>query len=393
MLELTIVIPTYNERNNLVPFMTSLAAALRGVDYEVIVVDDDSMDSTAAAARSLAQHDRRIRVLQRIGRRGLASAAVEGMLAASSPFLLVMDADLQHDERIIPSMLEKIKHESLDVVVATRNAEGGSMGEFAPERVGLSKAGRFLSSMVCKTPISDPMSGFFLVRSEYFHRVVHNLSCVGFKILVDLLASARGPVRVGEVGFRFRNRIHGESKLDILVGLEYLQLLLHKLTRGTIPVSYLLFGLMGSVGVVCNFVLAGLFSSSFDLSFKSAQFAGALITIAVNFLLNNQLTFRSARLRGRRLIAGLGIFYLCCSIGLLAQVTVANGLNAGGMNWAAATLAGIAIGSVWNYATAFLFVWQIRRRRTERLEQAYADAESSLVEATLATSAQQLPVY
>src|SRR5580658_1546424 len=308
--------------------MTNLASALAGIDYEVIVVDDDSRDSTAAAARYLAQNDTRIRVLQRIGRRGLASAAVEGMLAASAPFLLVMDADLQHDERVIPSMLEKIKSEQLDVVVATRNAEGGSMGDFAAERVGLSKAGRFLSSMVCKMTVSDPMSGFFVVRTEYFHRVVHNLSCVGFKILVDLLASARGPVRVGEVGFRFRNRVHGESKLDILVGLEYLELLLHKFTRGMIPVSYLLFGLMGAVGVVCNFLLAGLFSYSFHLDFRSAQFGGALITIAVNFLLNNQLTFRSAKLRGRSLLVGLAIFYLCCSIGLFAQITVATTLRA-----------------------------------------------------------------
>ena len=162
---------------------------------------------------------------------------------------------------------------------------------------------------------------------------MHNLSCVGFKILVDLLASARGPVRVGEVGFRFRNRVHGESKLDILVGLEYLELLLHKFTRGMIPVSYLLFGLMGSVGVACNFLLAGLFSYSFHLDFRSAQFGGALITIAVNFLLNNQLTFRSAKLRGRSLLAGLAIFYLCCSIGLFAQITVATTLRASGINW------------------------------------------------------------
>jgi dolichol-phosphate mannosyltransferase len=384
--ELTIVVPTYNERNNLIPFMTNLAAALAGIDYEAIVVDDDSVDRTAAAARSLALHDRRIRVLQRIGRRGLASAAVEGMLAASSPFLLVMDADLQHDERIIPAMLEKIKNERLDIVVATRNAGGGSMGEFAAERVGLSKAGRFLSSLVCRVQISDPMSGFFLVRSDYFHRVVHNLSCIGFKILVDLLASSRGPVRIGEVGFHFRNRMHGESKLDVVVGMEYLQLLLHKLTRGFVPVSYLLFGLMGSVGLVCNFLLAGLFSYSFGLSFKSAQVAGALLTISINFLLNNHLTFRSARLHGPGLVAGLGVFYACCSIGLLAQVMVANGLRAGGMNWSSATLFGIVIGSVWNYTTAFLFVWQVRRRRTESLAEAYADAGAGLVRTASAGS-------
>jgi dolichol-phosphate mannosyltransferase len=371
--ELAIVVPTYNERENLVPLMDCLAQALASIDYEVIIVDDDSTDSTAAAARSLARHDRRVRVLQRIGRRGLASAAAEGMLASSAPFLLVMDADMQHDERVIPAMLEKIKAERLDVVVATRNAAGGSMGDFSGERVGLSRAGTFLSSMVCRVSVSDPMSGFFVVRSEYFHRVVHNLSCVGFKILVDLLASARGPVRVGEVGYRFRTRAQGESKLDIVVGLEYLQLLLHKLTRGTVPVPYLLFGLMGSVGVCCNFVLAVFFSYSFNLGFKTAQLAGALVTIAVNFLLNNQLTFRAARLRGKSLLAGLGMFYLCCTIGLFAQVTVASSLHASGMNWVAATLAGIAVGSVWNYSTAFLFVWQVRRRRTEQLQQVYSE--------------------
>ncbi len=374
MPELAIIVPTYNERKNLVPLTECLAEALAGIDYEVIFVDDDSMDRTAATARSLAQSNSRIRVLQRIGRRGLASAAVEGMLAASAPFLLVMDADLQHDEKIIPAMLEKIKAERLDVVIATRNAEGGSMGEFTAERVSLSKAGQFLSSMVCKVPVSDPMSGFFLVRSEYFHRVAHNLSCVGFKILVDLLASARGPVLVGEVGYRFRSRIHGESKLDILVALEYLELLLYKLTRGMIPVSYLLFGLMGAVGVCVNFVFTALFSYTFHMDFRSSQLTGALITIAVNFLLNNQLTFRTARLRGKSLLAGLAIFYLCCSIGLFAQVVVATSLHASGMNWVAATLAGIALGSVWNYSTAFLFVWQVRRRRTGGLEQAYAEA-------------------
>jgi dolichol-phosphate mannosyltransferase len=247
------------------------------------------------------------------------------------------------------------------------------MGDFSSERVGLSKTGQRLSALVCKAEVSDPMSGFFLMRSEYFHEVVHNLSCVGFKILVDLLASARRPVRVGEVGYCFRSRVHGESKLDILVGLEYLELLLHKLTRGMIPVSYLLFGLMGSVGVACNLLLAALFSYSLDLSFKSAQVAGAVITIAVNFLLNNQLTFRSARLRGKSLLIGLGAFYLCCSIGLFAQIAVATSLRAANINWFAATLAGIALGSVWNYSSAFLFVWQVRRRRTERLEHAYAE--------------------
>lgn len=373
MSELSIIVPTFNERGNLLPLLRCLQRALGSMDYEVVIVDDDSPDSTAAMARSIAQSDPRVRVIQRIGRRGLASAAVEGMLATSSPYLLVMDADLQHDERIIPVMLEKLKRENLDIVVGSRNVSGGGMGEFAANRVALSNMGRKLSDAICKVPISDPMSGFFLLTREYFHHVVHNLSNVGFKILVDLLASARRPVRLGEVPYTFRRREHGESKLDILVGIEYLQLLLDKMTGGLVPVSYLLFGMVGSVGVICNLVLAVLLVQFAHARFRDAQLIGALITIAINFLLNNQVTFRFARLRGMQLLLGLVMFYACCSTGLLAQVSLASMLHGVGVNWIAATLAGVLVGSVWNYSMAFLLVWHVKRRRSDRLQSAYAE--------------------
>ena len=373
MSELSIIVPTFNERANLMPLLQCLKRALGGIDYEVVIVDDDSPDSTAAMARSIAQSDPRVRVIQRIGRRGLASAAVEGMLATSAPYLLVMDADLQHDERIIPAMLEKLKRENLDIVVGSRNVSGGGMGEFAVKRVALSHTGRRLSDAICKTPVSDPMSGFFVLTREYFHHVVHHLSSVGFKILVDLLASARRPIRLGEVPYTFRSREHGESKLDILVGIEYLQLLVDKVTRGIVPVSYLLFGMVGSIGVVCNLVLAILLVKFTRASFRDAQLLGALITVAINFFLNNQVTFRFARLRGIRLAQGLAIFYVSCSVGLLAQVAVAYSLQREGLHWLVATLAGVLIGSVWNYSMAFLLVWHVRRRRTDRLQYAYAE--------------------
>jgi len=373
MSELSIIVPTFNERGNLLPLLRLLEAALKSIDYEVVIVDDDSPDSTAAMGRSIAQSNPRVRVLQRIGRRGLASAAVEGMLATSSPYLLVMDADLQHDEKIIPAMLAKLKSENLDIVVGSRNVSGGGMGEFASDRVALSNMGRRLSDAICKIPVSDPMSGFFVLTREYFHHVVHNLSNIGFKILVDLLASARRPVRFGEVPYTFRSREHGESKLDILVGIEYLQLLLDKVTRGIVPVSYLLFGMVGSIGVACNLVLAILLVRFSSVSFKEAQLIGALITIAINFLLNNQVTFRFARLRGIRMVQGLALFYLSCSVGLLAQVALAYSLQTAGVHWLLATLMGVLIGSVWNYSMAFLLVWHVKRHRTDRLQYAYAE--------------------
>jgi dolichol-phosphate mannosyltransferase len=373
MRELSIIVPTYNERPNLVPLFRGLAVALPEIDYEVVIVDDDSPDHTAAMVRSLAQHDSRVRVLQRVGRRGLASAAVEGMLATSSPYLLVMDADLQHDERIIPAMLEKLKAEALDVVVGSRYVAGGSVGAFAADRVALSNLGRKLSSKFCHVSVSDPMSGFFLITREYFHHVVHNLSSIGFKILVDLLASARRPMRIGEVGYVFRNRLHGESKLDVVVGLEYLQLLLDKITRGIVPVSYLLYGLVGSIGVTCNFVLAALFMRSALVDFENAQLSAAIVTIAVNFILNNRFTFRGARLRGVRALQGLVLYYVACSVGLFAQVMIASSLQRLGVYWTVATVAGIGIGSIWNYSMACLLVWRVRRRRTQRLQVAYAN--------------------
>src|ERR1700704_1604211 len=226
MPELAVVLPTYNERDNIGPVLSALEQALEGLDYEVVIVDDDSDDGTAGVARQLALSDSRIRVIQRINRRGLASACVEGMMASSATYLAVMDADMQHDERILPAMLRKLKDEKLDVVIGSRNAAGGSMGTLAGQRVALSQFGRKVGKLVTNTDVSDPMSGFFVVDRRFLEEVVRSLSLTGFKILLDMLATSRRPVRVGEVGYTFRPRQRGESKLDFLAGLEYLELIL-----------------------------------------------------------------------------------------------------------------------------------------------------------------------
>lgn len=382
---LSVVVPTYNERENLAPLSAALAAALEGIDYELVIVDDDSPDGTAEAARAMAQRNPRIRVLQRIGRRGLASAAVEGLLSTSSPYMAVIDADLQHDERILPAMLRKLQDEHLDIVVGSRHVSGGSMGAFAGERVALSQAGRRMFESLWRIPVSDPMSGYFVLTREFFDEVSHSLSAVGFKILVDLLASADRPVRVGEVGYRFRDRAHGDSKLDIVVELEYLQLLVDKLTRGWVPATYILFGLVGAAGMVFNFVAAAALLRLGGLAFLEAQAIGALMTIALNFFLNNLLTFRAWRMRGVGFLWGLALFYLVCSIALFAQLAVAASLQQLGLHWAPATMAGIVIGSVWNYVFAARLVWQIDRRRRRPAARRAAEASP---EASLAATAQ-----
>lgn len=360
MPELTIVVPTLDERENLSPLMASLDRVLTGVEYEVVFVDDDSGDGTSDLARQMAQQDRRIRVVQRIGRRGLSSAVVEGMMASSSPYLAVMDSDLQHDEKILPAMLQKLKDGHLDLVVATRHREGGSMGEMASHRRKLSEWGRRLSSLICRTNLSDPMSGFFVVTREYVNEVARRLSGTGFKVLLDLVVSSRRPVRIAEVPYVFRPRVHGQSKLDILVGLEYLELLADKMVGDFVPASYVVFGLAGSIGILPHLAAVQLLQAA-GFSLKNAQFTSSAIVIGINFLLNNQLTFRSARLRGRRLVMGLSLFYTACSVGLSLNLHVMNYLN-GLVPWYLAAAGGLAVGSVWNYWMSSMFVWQVRRR-------------------------------
>jgi len=361
MPELTVVVPTFNERDNVADTVRALAAALRGIDYEVIFVDDDSPDGTAAAVRTLARNDPRVRVIQRLRRRGLASAVVEGFLASSADYLAVIDGDLQHDERVLPAMLAKIKADGLDIVIGTRNAEGGSVGPFAKSRFRLSRAGQWLAAWVMKGAVTDPMSGFFLLTRAYFEEVAHGLSNTGFKILLDLLATARRPVRMGEVGYTFRARRAGTSKLDTLVALEFVELLLDKKLGRWLPVSYLVFGLVGGFGVLVNLALTKMFLS-FGLSFHRALLSATSLVIGLNFFLNNSLTFRARRLKGWRVVTGLAGFYLACSVGLVVNLFLAENLSHSGVERWAAALFGIFFSSVWNYGITSLFVWRINRR-------------------------------
>lgn len=362
MPELSVIVPTYRECANVEPLARALDTALAGVDYEIIFVDDDSPDGTAEAARELAQRDARVRVVQRLGRRGLASAVVEGFLASSAPYLAVIDGDLQHDEQVLPLMLRRLREERLDIVIGTRNAAGGSMGEFSGERVRLSHWGRRLSRWVARLEITDPMSGYFVLTRGFFQEVQHRLSGIGFKILLDLLATSPRPVRAAEVGYTFRARAAGESKLDVLVGLEFLELLLDKKLGRWVPVTFLVFGLVGGLGVLVNFLLTfALMGLGYE--FRPAQLAATSVVIALNYALNNALTFRLYRLRGVRFLLGLVRFYLACGLGLLMNLFVAESLARSGVPLMVASVIGILFSSVWNYWVSSLFVWRVERAR------------------------------
>lgn len=366
-MELSVVVPTFNERENVVELIARIGRVLDGVELEVIVVDDDSPDGTAAVVREIAQRDRRVRVLRRVGRTGLSSACIEGMLAASGSRIAVMDADLQHDESLLPAMLETLRRGDCDLVVGTRHAEGGSIGAMNRSRARLSAFGKRLSRMISGTELSDPMSGFFMLDRRLLDEVVHSLSGVGFKILLDIVASARRPLRVVELPYHFRQRERGESKLDVLVGVEYLQLLADKWIGDYVPPRFVLFACVGAAGVVLHIAILYALYRGAGVSFRVAQLAATFLVMTANFFLNNSLTWRDHRLKGAAAFFGLLRFYAACSIGAWLNVQIAGAALEYGAPWLLAGVAGLAVGSVWNFAVTAATTWRRRRHvRTRR---------------------------
>lgn len=360
-IELAVVVPTFKERENVSLLVQALQTVLHGIEWEVIFVDDNSPDGTAEQVRTIASLDRRVRIIERVGRRGLSSACIEGMLSTPAPYIAVIDGDMQHDESVLPLMLDRIKADQLDIVVGSRKIPGGSMGEFAAGRVALSNLGSRISALVCHCEIADAMSGFFLLDRKYFQEVVKQLTGRGFKILVDLLASSDRPVRIAEVPYRFRNRQLGESKLDVNVELEYLFLVVDKVIGSYVPTRFVLFVLVGLLGVFVHLSCLGVLFRIANVSFVLSQAVATWLAMTSNFFLNNVVTFRDRRLRGARFVLGLITFYLACSVGALMNVSFANYLHQASVSWYLAGAAGMAISSVWNYGANTVLTWRRSR--------------------------------
>jgi dolichol-phosphate mannosyltransferase len=338
---------------------------LAGLAWEVVFVDDDSTDGSVPRLEEISRRDPRVRFLRRIGRRGLSTACLEGMLSTAAPYLAVMDADLQHDESLLPEMLQVIRAEQLDLVVGSRHLAAGGMGDFAAGRVRLSNLGALLSRLLPQAArLTDPMSGFFLLDRRFLERTLYRASGIGFKILLDLVASSPEPVRFKELPYRFGVRQHGESKLDLSVSVDYLYLLADKLIGRHIPVRFVVFVLAGLPGLALHLALLGGLMKSGGWSFLEANVAATMAAMTLNFFINNWFTYRDLRLTGGRLFTGLLTFYLACSIGALASFSIANFLFTHGAAWYLAGLTGMAVASVWNYAATRTLAWRARQRVT-----------------------------
>ncbi len=357
--ELAIIVPTFNERANIDPLLEKIEETMTGVAWEVVFVDDNSKDGTAAAIMERCAADPRVRILRRIGRRGLSSAVVEGILSTSTPYVAVIDADMQHDERLLKQMLQSLRSGECDLAVGTRYAGDGGVGDWDSRRQTISWAATRLSALVVKANLTDPMSGFFMIRREAFEASLRQLSLQGYKILLDIIASAPKPPRIKEFPYVFRMRRHGESKLDALVSLEYLMLLLDKMFGKWMPVRFVLFMAIGGLGVFVHMGVLAALLKAMSASFIVAQSVAAVIAMTFNFFLNNMLTYRDKRLKGFwPVLGGLFSFYLVCSLGAASNVGIANALFAHNYAWWLSGIAGIVVGAVWNFAASSVFTWR-----------------------------------
>ena len=363
MIELSVIVPTYNERPNVGELIRRLDVALRGLRWEAVFVDDDSPDGTAAEVRAAAQADSRVRCVQRLGRRGLSRAVVEGVLSTAAPVIAVIDADLQHDESILPAMLARLRGTATeapaDVVVGSRYVAGGGLEGWDAQRERMSRFATALANRMVATGLSDPMSGFFMMKRETFELAVRRLSGEGYKLLLDLLASMPTPPRVAEIPYTFRPRQAGESKLDSAVLWEFSLLLIDKKFGRWIPARFLLFSMVGISGVAVHFAVLTLLYQVAHLGFTASQAAATLVAMTSNYALNNSFTYRDQRHRGLSWWRGLLTFYAICGFGVIANVGVA-GFLFERQGWALAAAAGALVGTGWNYAATRAVTWRSR---------------------------------
>ena len=358
--ELSVVVPTFNERGNVGRLVAALDQALKGISWEVIFVDDDSPDETARAVIDLAAEDSRVRCLHRIGRRGLSTACIEGMLASCAPYMAVIDGDLQHDETKLPEMLALLRADECEIVVGSRYVDGGGIGEWDSERASQSRLATRVAKRVLKADLSDPMSGFFMLKREVLDNSVRKLSGIGFKILFDIFASSPGKLRYREVPYTFRTRSEGESKMDTQAVWDYGMLILDKLVGRYVPVRFVAFTMVGGVGVAVHMAVVAALYVWQEMGFVASQAIATYVAMTFNYAVNNSLTYRDRQLKGWGWWKGLVSFTLACSVGALANVGIASYIFESQSQWLLAAGAGILVGAVWNYAVTMVYTWNKR---------------------------------
>lgn len=373
-IKFSLVVPTYNEAKNiglLIEQLERLFDPVLGSTYELVVVDDDSPDKTWQVALEIAAHHRSVRVVRRQGERGLSTAVIRGWQVARGDIIGVMDADLQHPPELNLALLREIER-GADLAIGSRHVAGGGLSDWSLVRRLLSRGAQLLGLLILPGVLgrlSDPMSGYFMLRRELL--VGAKLDPLGYKILIEVVARGN-PRWIGEVGYVFRERVGGESKVTWHVYVQYLGHLL-KLRWATLRSSRLLrFCIVGASGVLVDMGLLFALSdpSTLHLGLTRSKLVAAECAILSNFLLNDAWTFGDvSRLEpgfAGRLRRFLG-FNAICSIGLVWNVLVLNVLfNFAHVNRYIANAIAIVVVTFWNYGVNRKLNWAPLAVRDEK---------------------------
>ena len=355
------MLPTFNESGSIREVIQSLLRLETDHPLEILVVDDDSRDGTPDLVRALARQDPRIRIIQRVGRSGLASAIKEGLIAALYPTAVVMDSDGQHEPASVGKAVQLLEKEELDLVAGSRFLDKSKIRGLSNRRTDGSTLANRLARWSLPRPyrhLTDCMSGFIVLRLNRCLPLVRQVDVNGFKFFYELLSISHGRLQVGEIPLSFQPRLHGSSKLDLAVLWDFIVSLIHTATLRLLPRRAISFGLVGTSGVVVQLLSTALLMGFFNMKFQQALPIAVITAASSNYLINNALTFRDRRQSGRQLIRGLLKFLLVASLPALANVGLATSfytLIQAHAIWA--QLAGIVVVYVWNYAASSRFVW------------------------------------
>jgi dolichol-phosphate mannosyltransferase len=364
-LKLSLILPTFNESGNIseiVRILSDLLDPAWAGRYELIVVDDNSPDRTWKIALELTNQYPQLKVLHRETEKGLSTAVIRGWQVAQGEILGVIDADLQHPPEILLQLLAEMER-GADLAIASRHVEGGGVSEWSMIRRFLSRGAQMLGLVILPEVInrlSDPMSGFFMVRRSAIAGVT--LSPVGYKILIEV--AARGKIRwIGEVGYVFRERQTGESKVTWKQYLEYLQHLIR--LRLSLSSRFIQFCLVGLTGLVVDMGFLFLLSDPTMLAWPltRSKIIASELAIINNFLWNDLWTFGDITRRQpskKQQLKRFIKFNLICLAGLVLNVILLNlFFNVFGLNRYLANFCAIAIVTFWNFWVNLKLSWRV----------------------------------
>ncbi len=354
---LSVIVPTYNERDTVGELVNRLAAALHAVQHELVFVDD-STDGTDHLLATMSLENPVIHVIHREGRRGLAAAVVEGIAAARGDVVCVLDGDLQHPPEALPGLLEVLERTGSDLVVASRYTRGGRYDSFtAARRVASQLATAMARALLLRARlVADPLSGFFAFRRSVVDGI--HLRPVGYKILLEVLARGR-LTKVVEVPYRFDARTAGQSKLTLHQNWEYLLHLGRLLTADPEDIRFWRFCLIGASGVVVNMLVLSTLSKVVGVFFLYAGVVAIVAATTWNFLLNDAITWRDRRSMSlqQKLIRYFQ-YWGVTALGSSAHLFILYTLTSINVPYLWSNLAGITVAALWNFRTNARWTWR-----------------------------------